>query len=51
MDKTKNEEGLTPAEYASPSTYDPGKNRKKNKGAPSLSRKRKAVKNGHVTSQ
>ena len=50
MDTTKNEEGLTPAEYDSPSTYAPGKKWKKKKGAPSLSRKRKAVKNGHMKS-
>ena len=41
---------MTPEESASTSTYAPGKKRKKNKGAPSLSRKRKAVKKRHVTS-
>ena len=50
METTNNEEGLTPAESASPATDDPGKKRKKNKGAPSLSKKRKSVKKGHVTS-
>ena len=50
METTNNEEGLTPSESASPATYDPGKKRKNKKGAPSLSRKIKAVKKGHVTS-
>ena len=41
---------MNPAESASPATDAPGKKRKKEKGAPSLIRKRKAVKKGPVTS-
>ena len=50
METTNNEEVLTSSDSAPPATYDPGKKRKNKKGAPSLSRNRKAVKKGHVTS-
>ena len=41
MKTTNDEEGLTPAESASPATDYPGKKSKKKKGASLLSRKRK----------
>ena len=50
METTNDEEGLTPAESALPAIDAPGEKRNKNKGEPSLARKRKVVKKGHVTS-
>ena len=41
---------MTPAESALPATDAPDNNSKKKKGEPSLSRKRKATKKGHITS-
>ena len=41
---------MTPAESALPATDAPDKKSKKKKGEPSLSRKRKATKKGHITS-
>ena len=50
METINDEEGLTPAESASPATYSPGNKRNNKKGAPSLIRERKVIKKEHVTS-